>query len=392
MNGSTPTASASARHLLPIRYVAAALVIGGICPCVGTVAQPEVVGRLTYPRPAALRQYSGDDQAVTDATTGRRFAAGVTVETEQNGETQTRFAVHVPDSTHLPLARKAARFLAVLWGLADSRFGALNARLRSGKADVWICRDGEAGGEQTRTSIYLYDAMADRSDLEWARTIAHEYGHYLLPGPTGYAEPESWANGLLGERLFLGWLRDELREGKLSASDNGFLNLADADMYGTRQVDPLVERVSASGPNVALLALKTRAAMDEAIALILYADKVHGSHALPRMLEWLQPGRGQQAGGGDFLKAYEAWLSGADLIRHRVTVGRAYKAFLPAGTFAVREAERRSLDVTCSGCSVKKDADGVVVRCPTAGWRTVKLDAQGLDRVEALWVRSAPKP
>ena len=46
-----------------------------------------------------------------------------------------------------------------------------------------------------------------KPQAEACRELAHEYGHAVLPAIGGFKSPEDWANGYLGERLFLRWLR-----------------------------------------------------------------------------------------------------------------------------------------------------------------------------------------
>ena len=72
--------------------------------------------------------------------------------------------------------------------------------------DVWLCRQGQTGGEQWRSNIYFYDLDAPRSSIEWIREIIHEYGHLALPAIGGYSAPEYWANGYYGERLITRWI------------------------------------------------------------------------------------------------------------------------------------------------------------------------------------------
>ncbi len=350
----------------------------------------QVADRIVYPRPAAILQLTGPQGQSVDPATGRSHSAMVVVETGPHGATLRRFAVHVPDRSLLGLGQRVARFLGILWGLADMKIGTLNAKLKSGTADVWICRDGEAGGEQSRSSIYLYDALASRSDFEWARIVAHEYGHYLLPGPSGYTEPEPWSNGLFGERLFIGWLYDELRTGRLSADDTGLLTLATAEDYYRKQVEPLVDRIAANGPNAERLARKDKAGMDEAIALLLYADRLHGARSIPSMLEWLPPRLGRQPSGRDFLDAYVAWLDHSDAIQHRPLGISPFQSYWPTGTFEASGLDHRPPDVSVQNAQESKSERGTVVTIARSGWRQVRIGPrEGAPPI--TWTRPRPK-
>ncbi len=349
-----------------------------------------VVERITYPRPASLREVTGPGGAATDPITGRRYLARVIVETGGATVPTARFDVHVPHGSLLGIGRRSARLLAILWGLAERRFGVLNARLRSGCADVWICRDGDAGGEQTRTSIYLYDAMGGRSDFEWARTIAHEYGHYLLPGPSGYTDPESWSNGIFGERLFTGWIRDELRSGRLTPDDTALMTLPSVEDYCAKQVDPLIERIATGGPDTERLARKDKQGMDEAIALLLYADRIHGARAIPSLLEWMRPSLGRQPNGPDYLEAYRTWLDSSESIIHRPLGDGRYMAYLPAGKFTLQQATRGRFGIAVEDGQTSPSGAGISIRMPRPGWKRVTITPKA-DMPDVLtWVRQRP--
>ena len=353
-------------------------------------ASDSISERIAYPRPAVSRDITGPSAETVDPITGRRYTALVAVETEGPEGTRSRFSVHVPDPSLLGLGRRIARFLTILWGLADTRFATLNARLRSGCPDVWVCRDGDSGGEQTRSSIYLYDALARRSGVEWARIIAHEYGHYLLPGPSGYTEPESWSNGLFGERLFLGWIFDDMRADKLTAEDVGFLTLPEAEDYYRKQVEPLIERVAEHGPDTARMARKDKSGMDEAIALLLYADRIHGARAVTAMLDWMRPRLGRQPFGTDYLEAYRTWLDNSDAIVHRPCGNRGFRAYWPAGTFELQRWSDSLAEITVERAQARRTDRGIRVVIPQSGWRLVKIGPNGTIPESLTWLKQSP--
>jgi hypothetical protein len=75
---------------------------------------------------------------------------------------------------------------------------------------LWLCTNGPNGAERHENDIFFYQALsADRSGLEWLRQLAHECGHLLLPTIGGFAAPEMWGSGEVGERLFVHWLTQE---------------------------------------------------------------------------------------------------------------------------------------------------------------------------------------
>ena len=74
---------------------------------------------------------------------------------------------------------------------------------------AYLMENGPPGAETYSDALYFYAADSERSSVEWARQIGHEYGHLVLPPVGRYMEPEFYASGLLGERLFIQWLADE---------------------------------------------------------------------------------------------------------------------------------------------------------------------------------------
>jgi hypothetical protein len=354
-------------------------------------ARYAAVETLSYPRKAAIGVVDGDrSAAVRDLATGRSFTVTVDALTEQSGSYVRRFAVHAPERDLLGLSRKVATFLAVLWGLADARLGRLNARLRAGALDVYLCRDGAGGGEQSRRSVYVFDVVANRSDLEWARTLAHEFGHFVLPGPSGFTEPESWSNGLLGERLFLGWLRDELTARPEGVSAVPFVDRDDLVEYCARQTDALVARMCARGPDRALLAGADSRAMDEATALLLHAARVHGPAVLQEVLVYLPARPKREPTALDFVAAYEAWCAGSG-VRKTAFVAGVQCTYIPAGRHDVSVEAGPIEGIAAEGLEVSRGPDGGWrVIASKSGWRKFSLlpraAAQGSQRV-LVWRR-----
>lgn len=73
--------------------------------------------------------------------------------------------------------------------------------------DLWLAEQGHPGGHSSGRSVYLYSIHTSRAPEEWLRELAHEYGHTTLPGIGGFTRTDDpWADGELGELLFLKWL------------------------------------------------------------------------------------------------------------------------------------------------------------------------------------------
>lgn len=341
-----------------------------------TMAEPgsvEVVHGAAAPLARLVVPEAAPPPAPRDPKFDAPYSAVCYVEVAENGEMVRRFAVHTPGADTLPLARKAGRFMALLWSAANRRFGTLASGLRRKPVDVWLSGSGsnDAGGEQLRTNIYVYDVLSERTGIEWARELAHEYGHYLLPGASGYTSPESWANGVLGERLFLGWLRDDAAAGRIPASELPFVTPADLDDYCEKQVTPLVERMQASGPDAELLARTDKRGMDAFTALLLYADRTYGGASLMDLLYYLPSNAGAGARGRDFLDAFTASIAARDRFDITLPASGAAMLYLPAGTYRVSWKGGAGRLVAAAPAQVSHGADGWTVRMPSASWRAV---------------------
>jgi hypothetical protein len=230
-----------------------------------------------------------------------------------------RFAVHIAEREGLPLAKRVARLLLLLYGENQKRLHIDHPY--NDTVDVWLSArsipsqgNGDAGGEQFKNQIYLYNIAAERPPAEWAREIAHEYGHYALPGVSGFREPEEWANGVLGERLFLKWLDEDQHSALLKPEEIPFVDAAQLDDYIHKQVTPLIRRIAFAheGYDGSALMRKDAAGMDNYTALALYLDTVYGSSMLLSALQYTEPKAGSTfVTAPDFLRGALAALRGA---------------------------------------------------------------------------------
>jgi hypothetical protein len=123
-------------------------------------------------------------------------------------------------------------------------------------------------------TIYIYDVNSFTDPIEMAREVAHEYGHAVLPAIGGYTAPEGWANGYLGEKLFMNWLRDGMAEGRLGPDDAMGATAAQLDAWLAQKSDPLVLDAAQTFPTDTWLANPTAAGMDHYLGLALFAGNV----------------------------------------------------------------------------------------------------------------------
>jgi tetratricopeptide (TPR) repeat protein len=243
--------------------------------------------------------------------------------------------VRFQKSADAGLAQRVGALVGQLFWIRREYYSAAPDFPRPPEVNLWLSRDGHAGGEEWRGQIYLYEVGRERAPEEWVREVCHEYGHVALPGATIYTDPEPKANGYLGERLLAKWLWDNQAE-----VWNGTVDL---ERYVARRAAPLRERFLAAGPRSALLQRRDRAGMEHYIGMVLAWEAAHG----PRMLRAaFDRAQGQNAesfliGCQEVIQALRPArfeVSGAALLPAGATAGGRSAAwlFLPGGRWTLR--------------------------------------------------------
>lgn len=166
----------------------------------------------------------------------------------------------------------------------------------AGVVDYYLAFGGPAGGEQLFdqeegpdgknhgvNTIYVYQINNFDSKLEFLREVAHEYGHATLPPIGGYRAPEYWANGDLGERIYLRYLRDMIADKRLSSEDAGGVSLHDLNGYLRKRVDPLIAAAAGRAPGAELKAAGPES-MNAYLGLVLYAQSILPPEVFARSL------------------------------------------------------------------------------------------------------------
>jgi hypothetical protein len=151
--------------------------------------------------------------------------------------------------------------------------------------DVWLCRNGQAGGEQWRDNIYFYDLDTQRSSIEWIREIVHEYSHLALPAIGGYDKPEYWANGYIGERLIVRWLQRRKDGPQLVESLWG--TFSGASNFDRLLIAPAIKLYTTTGPSAAWIDRKDADGMRYFIGQILTIDDKYGGRILGQAMSHL---------------------------------------------------------------------------------------------------------
>ncbi|MBS1716495.1 MAG: hypothetical protein JSS72_02040 [Armatimonadetes bacterium] len=205
-------------------------------------------------------------------------------------------------------SKDVARLTMRLWEMNRRILGIDHAeKYENRQVDIYLCDQGSAGGEQVFehdgrnhefNSIYIYDIQNFGSNVELAREVCHEYGHATLPPIGGYTSPEYWANGLMGEKLYMRWLRDQLDAGLLKPSDTCGADIVSLRQFVRDEVDPLILRAASAPQKEEALKPGSQTTMDNFLGLMLEAYSVLPNKVFGRTFALI--GNGQPA---DYPKA-----------------------------------------------------------------------------------------
>ena len=212
--------------------------------------------------------------------------------------------VHYASDSDGVLAGHIAGLLALAHQTLAGRTGR-EAANGTAPFDVWLCAGGQSGGEQWRSNLYLYNLETPRSSIEWIREIVHEYSHLALPAVGGYAQPEYWANGYLGERLLVRWLqREPSGPAEVSAVWGDFSGAANFDRL---LIAPPLALYKKIGPSPVWLARRDELGMRYLIGQALTFDDRYGPARLGEAFSSLPHFR--EASAKDFAAALSESLS-----------------------------------------------------------------------------------
>jgi hypothetical protein len=297
----------------------------------------------------------------TDPKHGWRFTVACYgyFRTEHVSQPELRFRVYAQQVEDLPTAQKVCRLLLRLQEVTWQRLR-LQVNLQGERVlNVWLCRQGNAGGEQWRNHLYVYSVQEIAHSIEWLREVAHEFSHALLPGITGYTAPEPWANGYLGERLLLTWLEPLVNDGTLSAEDLCGASASDVRSFVQQRCLPLRSLWATNGFPEKDFGRTDAVGMGALIGLALYIDHVYGSTMLRATFARLaqhQP-----------TALWEAFTEAVRESRelHIIPSGGAIQVWLPSGQWHPQTEDKKAM--LQLGKS-RWQATQPVWRLPVNGW------------------------
>ncbi len=135
---------------------------------------------------------------------------------------------------------------------------------------VWLVEGERAEAEKRWEEIFLYGINVARTPLEWVRQICHEYGHFELRPVGPFDEPETWANGVLGEALFSEWLWRNSPDGVVQWGEEK----VDLGKFLSEFHARLIQRFFIGKPRSRALADTTEVGFEHFLGMALYAQAV----------------------------------------------------------------------------------------------------------------------
>jgi hypothetical protein len=287
-------------------------------------------------------------------------------------EHELRFRVYSQErKAENDAAFNVTRMMLRLWDFNKQRLGIDHApRQPDGYrlVNVYVTWGGRAGGEQftsaeteankrvTSNTIYFYDLASFTDPLEMAREVAHEYGHATLPAIGTYKAPEDWANGYLGEKLYLLWIRDILAKDILHPDDFMGVKKEQLDGWIGKQVDPLILKAASKAPTMGELADRSAAGMDAYLGLALYMSQILPDKAFSKSIKII----GSQ-NARDYPGAITEVLSQADETTLNVPASlKGREIWIPAGKGRVTGA--KVLAIEGGWAKILPGSDSVTIR------------------------------
>ena len=280
------------------------------------------------------------------------------------------------EDNRLRLARYTAMLLLRYSCLLQAYTGLTPRFTPTGALNVWLTEKGDPGGETYDDNIYLYNAGTPRTPVEWAREIAHEYGHETIPPVGGYTKPEWASNGYLAERLFLRWL---LLNRDPKADNHPWVRSLDEAEIKTARIEPVLRQFAAVGPDSQAMRDTTRAAMEGFIGMAAYLEMSRGSGYLITLLNGLStPTYSGPQGFIDTLMAQEAYYqdpehASVSLRLSELPNGLPLWVYLRAGTWKGDITGGAQLTVEVDGNAVRVDNGAFITPPLDKGWHKISI-------------------
>ncbi len=232
---------------------------------------------------AGFAAHEGERQERTHGWRFGRVAYGYVLD-PRRGRWLLEVRVHSAEA-QAALAQDSLKLVLALYGVVRTNLG-YDPTAHGRPLDIWVCEDGPPGAHAIGNSIYLYAVKTPRAPVEWVRELSHEYGHLALPGIGGFTQTDdAWADGDLGELLFVEWL---------AGSKSEWLpwSVPEAEQIAAAERRALVEK--APKPSPKLLDGKDEKARDHLLGLALRVEEKLGAQGLAEVLNGIPHGNARQ--------------------------------------------------------------------------------------------------
>ncbi|MCW5936268.1 MAG: hypothetical protein KIT11_03050 [Fimbriimonadaceae bacterium] len=281
-----------------------------VCLCIGPAlyAQPVLhkFPSVLDGQPRFELEYEPEPMASPKAAPGKPwpFDRKITARVLTEQGPRTRFNVYIEQGlpkSELDRGVLAARFLLRLYDFNVSWLRLDHSPLYGGGSiDVYLCASGQPGGEHQFTVdttatdssrrprkssvIFIYRIGELHDQLEFARELAHEYGHATLPPFRIDGGPEEWVSGDVGERLYLNWIQDLLLSEAADSADVLSVTPSQLAAYANKRVLPAMEKVALEGPNWSLIKTGGQEGYSSFLGLVSWCAQVLPRKVLSRAL------------------------------------------------------------------------------------------------------------
>ncbi|OIO95466.1 MAG: hypothetical protein AUJ92_07955 [Armatimonadetes bacterium CG2_30_59_28] len=197
--------------------------------------------------------------------------------------------------------------------------------------NIWLCEEGEVGARQPIDipgHIYFYDITHHRPWVEWLRQLVHEYGHLVLPAIGGFTSAtEPIADGEMGERLFMPWVRASMN---LTPDAYRPEDRDQVDGYVLSKSEQCLNLFLEEGPESPLLFDRGSWGVQLLCGFALWVSRTHDPSFLQRCFVALaEQGDPMDMRSVDFRDTYQKlWIANSEK-------GLDYRASLPSSRFTV---------------------------------------------------------
>lgn len=276
--------------------------------------------------PAAL--YSAPQPSVrnsqaNDPLYGWNFGYLIRLRDSDTGKFDNTIQVHTQSVMHTELAQQTLTAAEGMVQLLKSHLGRMFRVSESGSLHIWLCENGQSGGQLSKDSLYIFSIGTERSPAQRCRELAHELGHSVLPGISGYTEPEPWANGYLGEQIILRWLDQAMKSGELKPEQFFGVTQKDISELVTSRYENLLAAWRNGQFSETELNRRDAVGMKALIGFVAYMQTVYGDEVLSESFRRLMAPSAQE-----LVTAFKRSVD--DTLPIRLMLSQPTRLYLPA--------------------------------------------------------------